>query len=104
MDAFTPVLTARRIFPQAFLVMWKMPVLDEETGKYLTYRQLRKHPRLASIWSNLYSNEMVRLCQGIGVGTQGVGKRFDGINTFHFIYYDNIPTDQLKYVTYTYVV
>ena len=92
MDAFTPVLTAHRIFPQAFLVMWKMPVLDEETGKYLTYRQLHKHPRLAFIWSTLYSNKMGRLCQGIGSGPQGVDKRVDGTNTFHVIYYDDIPT------------
>ena len=49
-DAVTTALTARRIFPQSFISMWEMLVLDEETGKYLTYHQLRKHPCLASIW------------------------------------------------------
>ena len=104
MDTVTPALTARQIFPQAFLSTWTMPVLNEETGEYLTYRQLRKHPRLASIWYTFYSNEMGLLCQGIGVEPQGVDKRVDGNNTFHVIYYNDIPTDQCKDITYKYVV
>ena len=47
---------------------------------------------------------MGRLCQGIGVGTQGIGKLVDGTNTFHVIYYDDIGTDRHKGVTYTSVV
>ena len=47
---------------------------------------------------------MGRLCQGIGVGPQGVGKRVNGTNTFHVICYDNIPMHQCKDVTYTSVV
>ena len=64
-NTVTLVRTARRIFPQEFLTMCEMLVLDHKTGEYLTYRQLCKHPRLASIWSISYSNKMGRLRQGI---------------------------------------
>ena len=47
---------------------------------------------------------MGRLCQCIGVRPQGVGKRVDGTDTFHVIYYDDIPSDRRKDVTYTSVV
>ena len=73
-DAVTPALMARCIFPQAFLSMWAMHVLNEDTGEYLIYRQLRNHPRIVSIWYTSYSNDMDRLFQGIGVVPQGVGK------------------------------
>ena len=39
-DVVTPALTARRIFPRVFLIMWVRSVLYPETGNYLMYRQL----------------------------------------------------------------
>ena len=41
------------------------PVLDEETGQLMEYKQLCKHPKYATTWTTSYSNDMVRLCQGI---------------------------------------
>ena len=104
MDAVTPALMTRCIFSQAFFIMLAMPVLNKDTGNYLTYHQLRKQPRLASIWSTSYSNKMGRLRQSISVRPQGVGKRVEGTSTIHVIYYDNISTDRHKDFTYTSVV
>ena len=52
-------------------------VLEHETGKQLNYGQLRKHPRLQETWKTSFSNEMVRLCQGVGTGPNGKGKRIE---------------------------
>lgn len=89
-NTVNPALTACCIFLQVFLTMWEMPVRDHETGEYLTYQQLYKHPRLNSIWSTSYSNKVGHLWQGISVGPQGQGKRVNGTDTFHVIYYDNV--------------
>ena len=51
-----------------------MPVLDAETVKTLEYRQLRQHPKYKDICEQSYSNEVGRLCQGIGHGTAGPNK------------------------------
>ena len=50
-------------------------VLEQETGKQLNYGQLRKHPRLQETWKTSLSNEMGRLCQGVGKCPNGKGKR-----------------------------
>ena len=57
-------------------------VLEHETGKQLNYGQLRKHPKLQETWKTSFSNEMGRLCQGVGTGKNGKGKRIEGTNTF----------------------
>ena len=41
-------------------------VLEQETGKQLNYGQLRKNPRFQETWKKSFSNEMGRLCQGVG--------------------------------------
>ncbi len=41
-------------------------VVDPDTGRELTPRQLRQHPKLKQIWDTSYANELGRLCQGIG--------------------------------------
>ena len=43
--------TSSRVYPKALLTILPMPVMDEETGKILNYRQLRTHPKLAQIWN-----------------------------------------------------
>ena len=43
------------------------PVMDEETGKVLEFRQFRSHPKYKKIWDTSYANELGRLCQGVGV-------------------------------------
>ena len=79
-------------------------VLDQGTGMSLEYRQLRKHPRLGSIWNKSYANELGRLCQGIGSNQEGDGKRVEGTDTFYVVDYEDIPADRRKEITYTKVV
>ena len=43
-------------------------VLDHDTGNQLNYVQLSKHPTFQETWNKYFSNEMVRLCQGVGTG------------------------------------
>ena len=77
---------AKRQFPKELLLHWAFPVIDEETGEALEYRQLKKHPRLGPIWNTSYSNEMGRLCQGVGRGDKGPKKqRVEGTDTFRVI-------------------
>ena len=60
-----------------------MPVLDNETGESLEYRQLRRHPKYKKVWNTSYSNELGRLFQGFGSGTIGAKKQpAKGIDTF----------------------
>ena len=47
---------------------------------------------------------MGRLWQGVGVVSDGKGKRFDGTSTFHVIRYEDIPPDCLKETTSTSIV
>ena len=81
------------------------PVLDADTGEVLEYRQLRKHPKHTETWTTSYANELGRLCQGIGRGTQGPSnQRVAGTNTFRPIPYLAIPANRRPEITFTKVV
>ena len=43
-----------------------VPVMDEETGEMLEFRQLRSNLKYKKIWDTSYANELGRLCQGVG--------------------------------------
>ena len=47
---------------------------------------------------------MGRLCQGVGKGKYGVGKRVEGTNTFYLIRFEDIPKDRLNEIFYTSIV
>ena len=47
----TPINTASRSFPSAFIVKWAIPVLNINTGKFLEYYQLLTHNKLSNIWN-----------------------------------------------------
>ena len=79
-------------------------VLDQETGKQLNYGQLRKHPKFQETWNKYFLNEMGRLCQGVGTGNNGIGKRVKGTNTFYVIKFEDIPRDHLNEICYTSVL
>ena len=82
-----------------------LPVLDEESGKLLEHRQLRRHPRLKETWDTSYANELGRLCQGIGKGTAGPAQqRVKGTSTFRVICYDDIPSNKMSDIFHTRVV
>jgi len=42
------------------------PLLDEDTGKLLEYRQLLRDPKHKEIWTKAGANEFDRLAQGVG--------------------------------------
>ena len=68
-------------------------IRDDETGEYLNYRQLMRHPKHKKIWNTSSANEFGRLAQG-------VGGRVKPTNTIFFIQYDQVPIDRRKDVTY----
>ena len=74
------------------------PVLDTASGDMLEHRHKQT-------WDTSYSNELGRLCQGVGVNpAQPTEKRVNGTDTFRPIHMHNIPRDRRGDVTYTRVV
>lgn len=78
-----------------------MPILEEATGESLEWGQLKKHPdpEVCFIWQTSYSNEMGRLCQGVGTGSKGPKmQRIAGTDTFRVIKFQfhYIPPDRRK--------
>jgi hypothetical protein len=69
------------------------PVLDQETGKLLKYRQLLRHPKYKDVWNRSAANKFGQLAQGIG-------GRVKGTDTVRFIHKHEIPADRFKDVTY----
>jgi hypothetical protein len=69
-------------------------IRDDDTGKYLNYRQLMRSPKHKIIWSRSSANEFGRLAQGLKDG------RVIGTNTIFFIPQEQVPKDRLKDVTY----
>ena len=51
-----------------------------------------------------FSNEMGILCQGVGKGKNGLGKRVEGTNTFYVIHFEDMPKDRLNKICYNSVV
>jgi hypothetical protein len=61
-------------------------------------------PWYTPTWDTLYSNELSRLCQGIGSGEAPNSKRVAGTNTFFCIDYNDIPLHKRKEICHTMVV
>ena len=81
------------------------PVLEAATGNLLEHRQLRRHPEYKATWDTSYSNELGRLCQGVGTDPSDPTKqRVKGTDTFQPIHYQNIPPERRQDITYTRVV
>jgi hypothetical protein len=81
-----------------------LAVLDKESSQLIKHCQLRRDPRYKEVWDQSYSNELGRLCQGIGTGDKASGKGVAGTNTFHLIQYSDIPHHRRKEIIYTKVV
>ena len=81
-----------------------LSVLDPTTGEFLEHRQLRRDPKYKPVWDKSYSNELGRLCQGIGTGASPTSKRVEGTNTFFLINYNDIPAHKRKEICHTLVV
>eukprot|EP00804_Cyclotella_cryptica_P007750 CCRYP_001365-RA/>CCRYP_001365-RA protein AED:0.30 eAED:0.30 QI:0/0/0/1/1/1/2/0/421 len=77
-----------------------MPMLDQDTGQLLEHKQLRRHPQHKATWDASYSNELGRLCQGIGHHPQYKHKkRIEGTKNFKLIQYQDIPNQRKGDVT-----
>jgi hypothetical protein len=70
-----------------------LAVMDAETGKVLNYQQLMQSPKHKEKWSKLSDNEFGRLANG-------VGDCIKGTNTIKFIRKRDVPSIQMKDVTY----
>ena len=107
-----PSQAARRKYPAHLLALWctprdelACPVFDSESGSALEYRQLRRNPKFKDIWESSYSNELGRLCQGVGVGSKGPKKqRVEGTDTYRLIQFTDIPRDRRKEICFSRVV
>ena len=54
------------------------------------------HPQFQETWNKYFSNEIGRLCQGVGNGKNGLGKRVEGKKTFYVICFEDIPKDNMN--------
>ena len=82
-----------------------LPVLNVESGKLLEHNQLRRHPRPKKTWDTSYTNELGRLCQGVGEGIAGPNKkRVEGTSSFRVINYNDIPENKHSDICHTQVV
>ena len=79
-------------------------VLYHGTGKPMNYGQLRKHPKFQETRNKSFSNEIGRLCQGVGTGKNGLGKIVEGTDTFYVINFEDIPKYCMNKICYTSVV
>ena len=101
----SPARAARRQYTKALHLHLAYPVTNEETGKALEYRHLKRHPTLSSTWQHSYSNEMGRLCQGVGRGTKGPKRqRVAGTDKFRVIRYADISRDRKNEIAHVKVV
>ena len=69
-------------------------VMDTDTGKLLNYRQLMRSTKYRQAWNISSAKEFRRLANGIG------GRIKNPTNTIEFIFQHEIPTEQMKDVTY----
>ena len=71
-----------------------LAVMDIDTGKLLSYRQLMRNPKFKKNWSTSSANELGRLANE-------VGRRIKNLtNKIEFITRKEIPHNCRKYVTY----
>jgi hypothetical protein len=70
-----------------------LAVMDAEIGKVLNYRQLMQRPKHKEKWSKSSANKFGRLANGV-VGC------IKGTNTIKFIRKRDVPSIQMKDVTY----
>ncbi len=69
-------------------------IRDDDTGKYLKYRQLIRNPKHNIVWNRSSANKFGQLAQGLPDG------RVIGTNTIFFIHRNLVSKDRLKDVTY----
>ena len=94
-NVITPAQASKQQYPSQFLRHMAMTVLNKTSGQSLQYRQLCQHPKFLHIWNTSYSNELFRLCQGVGKGSKfPKNQRMEDMNTFRIIIFEDIPQDR----------
>ena len=88
-----PAQLSKRIKQMENEVHKALAVMDAETGKVLNYRQLMQSQKHKETWSKSSANEFGRLANG-------VGGRIKGTNTIKFIHKRDVPSKQIKDMTY----
>jgi hypothetical protein len=71
-----------------------MAVMDADAGKLLNYRQLMNSTKYREAWSLSLANKFDILANGISSRIKNL------TNTIKFIFQHNVPTEQMKDVTY----
>jgi hypothetical protein len=87
---------ASRKFPLSMLCEIAGAVLDPKTGELMEHRHLMAKPKYSEVWGKANAKEIGRLAQGI----PGV---VEGMNTFFFTSYDEIPKERRKDITYAHI-
>jgi hypothetical protein len=90
---------------QVITIKLALPVLDHVTGKTVEHQQLCKQPDYKVTWDRLYTDEVGRLCHGIGSHrTDKQCKHIRGTNTLQPIHFRDIPQERRGNVAHTRVV
>ena len=105
-SVISPQLPSQRAFPDRFISQWAastvlhgevLSFLNIETGKSLEHYVLCCYLCLGSILGTLYSNELDRLYQGIGIDQASPSeKHAKGTNTYHVLCYEDTPLNVAK--------
>ena len=89
-NASIPLIT---ITQNDYITQMANTIIVDDTGKELSYCQLRKNLNNQNIWNISFDNELGRL-------DQGEGGQIEGTYTMFFIEKYKVPIDQLKDVSY----
>ena len=77
-----------------------MTIMYIVTGETLEHRKLWRHPKYKNNWNQSYSNELGRLCQGIGKVSKGPKQqRVEETATFRIIRHKDIHHDRRNDIT-----
>ena len=85
---------ARQVSKLEIEVHQAMEVMDAETGKLLSYKQMMRYPKEKKLWSTSLANQFGRLTNGVG------GHIKIPTNTIKFINKNDVPNYRQKDVTY----
>ncbi len=87
---FTAQQAAARCFPLQFLHDTAAAILDEDTGKFLEYHHLIKHPKYKDVWMKSFATEIRRLVRTT--------------ETIFFCRKSKFPAERRKDITYGRIV
>ena len=81
-----------------------MRVLDKATCASFEYLHLRRQPNYRDLCNKSYSNELGRICQGVGTDDTGINEHVPGTDASFVIRLKYIPAERIKDINYIKVV